>query len=93
MSFTPSSKKKFFSTVYSTDKAKIFSCSPILRGHESLKNYAFTFDSTYMQGVLLLFFRFAYLLRSTHRVHIFTRDETWLVCLPTQLERLLQLYW
>jgi hypothetical protein len=29
----------------------------------------------------------------THRVHIFTRDETGLVCLPTQLERTLQLYW
>jgi hypothetical protein len=28
-----------------------------------------------------------------HRVHIFTRDETGLVCLPTQLERTLQLYW
>jgi hypothetical protein len=27
-----------------------------------------------------------------HRVHIF-RDETGLVCLPTQLERTLQLYW
>jgi hypothetical protein len=27
-----------------------------------------------------------------HRVHIFTRDETGLVCLPTQLERTLQLY-
>jgi hypothetical protein len=27
----------------------------------------------------------------THRVHIFTRDETWLACLPTQ--RTLQLYW
>ncbi len=27
-----------------------------------------------------------------HRVHIFTRDETELVCLPTQLERTLQLY-
>jgi hypothetical protein len=25
-----------------------------------------------------------------HRVHIFTRDETGLVCLPTQLERTLQ---
>jgi hypothetical protein len=24
-----------------------------------------------------------------HRVHIFTRDETGLVCLPTQLERTL----
>ncbi len=30
---------------------------------------------------------------SNHRVHIFTRDETGLVCLPTQLERTLQLYW
>jgi hypothetical protein len=28
-----------------------------------------------------------------HRVHIFTRDETESVCLPTQLERTLQLYW
>jgi hypothetical protein len=28
-----------------------------------------------------------------HRVHIFTRDETGLVYLPTQLERTLQLYW
>jgi hypothetical protein len=28
-----------------------------------------------------------------HRVHIFTRDETGLVCLLTQLERTLQLYW
>jgi hypothetical protein len=28
-----------------------------------------------------------------HRLHIFTRDETGLVCLPTQLERTLQLYW
>ncbi len=28
-----------------------------------------------------------------HREHIFTRDETGLVCLPTQLERTLQLYW
>jgi hypothetical protein len=26
-------------------------------------------------------------------VHIFTRDETGVVCLPTQLERTLQLYW
>jgi hypothetical protein len=26
-----------------------------------------------------------------HRVHIFTRDETGLVCLPIQLERTLQL--
>ncbi len=31
--------------------------------------------------------------RLIHRVHIFTRDETGLVCLPTQLERTLQLYW
>ncbi len=30
---------------------------------------------------------------SGHRVHIFTRDETGLVCLPTQLERTLLLYW
>ncbi len=29
----------------------------------------------------------------THRVHIFTRDETGSVYLPTQLERTLQLYW
>jgi hypothetical protein len=29
----------------------------------------------------------------SHRVHIFTRDETWSVYLPTQLERTLQLYW
>ncbi len=29
----------------------------------------------------------------SHRVHIFTRDETGLVYLPTQLERTLQLYW
>jgi hypothetical protein len=29
----------------------------------------------------------------SHREHIFTRDETGLVCLPTQLERTLQLYW
>ncbi len=28
-----------------------------------------------------------------HRVHIFTRDETGSVHLPTQLERTLQLYW
>jgi hypothetical protein len=28
-----------------------------------------------------------------HRVHIFTRDETGLVYLPTQLERTVQLYW
>jgi hypothetical protein len=28
-----------------------------------------------------------------HRVHIFTRDETGLVYLPTQLECTLQLYW
>jgi hypothetical protein len=28
-----------------------------------------------------------------HRVHIFTRDETGLVYLLTQLERTLQLYW
>ncbi len=28
-----------------------------------------------------------------HRVHIFTRDETGSVYLPTQLERTLQLYW
>jgi hypothetical protein len=28
-----------------------------------------------------------------HRVHIFTRDETGAVYLPTQLERTLQLYW
>ncbi len=31
--------------------------------------------------------------RLSHRVHIFTRDETGLVCLPTQLERTLQLPW
>jgi hypothetical protein len=30
---------------------------------------------------------------SQHRVHIFTRDEIGLVCLPTQLERTLHLYW
>jgi hypothetical protein len=30
--------------------------------------------------------------RLDYRVHIFTRDETGLVCLPTQLERTLQLY-
>jgi hypothetical protein len=30
---------------------------------------------------------------SHHRVHIFTRDETGLVYLPTQLGRTLQLYW
>jgi hypothetical protein len=29
----------------------------------------------------------------SHRVHIFTRDEAGVVCLPTQLERTLQLYW
>jgi hypothetical protein len=29
---------------------------------------------------------------SSHRVHILTRDETGLMCLPTQLERTLQLY-
>jgi hypothetical protein len=28
-----------------------------------------------------------------HRVYIFTRDETGLVYLPTQLERTLQHYW
>ncbi len=28
-----------------------------------------------------------------HRVHIFTRDETGSVYLPTQLERTLKLYW
>jgi hypothetical protein len=28
-----------------------------------------------------------------HRGHIFTRDETGLLYLPTQLERTLQLYW
>jgi hypothetical protein len=28
-----------------------------------------------------------------HTVHIFTRDETGLVYLPTQLQRTLQLYW
>jgi hypothetical protein len=28
-----------------------------------------------------------------HRAHIFTRDETGSVYLPTQLERTLQLYW
>jgi hypothetical protein len=27
------------------------------------------------------------MIRYMHRVHIFTRDETGLVCLPTQLER------
>jgi hypothetical protein len=31
--------------------------------------------------------------RHLHRVHIFTRDETESVYLPTQLERTLQLYW
>ncbi len=31
--------------------------------------------------------------RVHHRVHIITRDETGLVCLPIQLERTLQLYW
>ncbi len=30
---------------------------------------------------------------ANHRVHIFTRDETGSVYLPTQLERTLQLYW
>ncbi len=30
---------------------------------------------------------------SDHREHIFTRDETGSVYLPTQLERTLQLYW
>jgi hypothetical protein len=30
--------------------------------------------------------------QSTVHVHIFARDETGLVCLPTQLERTLQLY-
>jgi len=30
---------------------------------------------------------------NSHRVHIFTRDETGLVYLPNQLERTLQLYW
>jgi hypothetical protein len=34
-----------------------------------------------------------YLYGLTHRVHIFTRDETGSVYLPTQLERTLQLYW
>jgi hypothetical protein len=34
-----------------------------------------------------------YILTTAHRVPIFTRDETELVCLPTQLERILQLYW
>jgi hypothetical protein len=29
----------------------------------------------------------------SHRVNIFTIDETGLVCLPTQLERTPQLYW
>jgi hypothetical protein len=29
----------------------------------------------------------------THRVHIFTRDDTGSVYLPTQLEHTLQLYW
>jgi hypothetical protein len=29
----------------------------------------------------------------THRVHVFTRDETGSVYLPNQLERTLQLYW
>ncbi len=28
-----------------------------------------------------------------HRAHIFTRDETGFVYLPSQLERTLQLYW
>jgi hypothetical protein len=28
-----------------------------------------------------------------HRVHIFTRDETGLLCLPIKLEHTLQLYW
>ncbi len=92
VSFTPSSLKKFFSTLYNNDNAKISYCSHIVRSHEGLKNYAFTFDSIYMQGVLLLFYTFAYLLRSNHRVHIFTRDETGLMCLPTQLERTLQFY-
>ncbi len=31
--------------------------------------------------------------RYAHRVYIFTRDETGLVYLPSQLERTLQLYW
>jgi len=33
------------------------------------------------------------LVRSMQRVYIFTRDETGLVCLPTQLELTVQLYW
>ncbi len=37
--------------------------------------------------------QFIYSQDRSHRVHIFTRDETGLVCLPTQLERTLQLYW
>ncbi len=32
---------------------------------------------------------FVHFLYPNHRVHIFTRDETWLVCLPIQLERIL----
>ncbi len=37
--------------------------------------------------------QFTVLYGGHHRVHIFTRDETGLVYLPTQLERTLQLYW
>ncbi len=31
--------------------------------------------------------------KTTEYIHIFPRDETGLVCLATQLERTLQLYW
>jgi hypothetical protein len=36
---------------------------------------------------------FNYIYRKPQRVHIFTRDETGLMYLSTQLERTLQLYW
>ena len=35
---------------------------------------------------LFLLYPYMYSVVSLHRVHIFTRDETGLVCLPTQLE-------
>ncbi len=43
--------------------------------------------------VYAVYFTLYYYYSYYHRVHIFTRDETGLVYLPTQLERTLQLYW
>jgi hypothetical protein len=46
-----------------------------------------------MSSGLWILVGFVQLYSPTHRVHIFTRDETGFVYLPTQLEHTLQLYW